>query len=277
MSKTVKHGFFDGWKPFERIWLFSFLAIIVAATVYFSATSTDYSSTENVLVNWVISPLSATSGIFCVVLAAKGKYSNWVWGIANSVLYGYIAYKSGYYGDMLINLAYFLPTQFIGMLAWKKMMKQGSKTDVKMRKLTSAQTALLIVGSVIATVLLGLLLNGVNNWFTSVMQRNQSIYAYFAQLFGLNITLAGPIVDASTEVLQVLAQIFMILAFAEQWLLWIMTNVITVIMWAIVIIADPTSASWAAPTLIMWIAYLINSGYGYYNWRKGAKAEALIL
>ena len=115
----------------------------------------------------------------------------------------------------------------------------------------------------------------VNNWFTISLQRNQSIYGYFALLFGVNLPLIGPIVDASTEVLQVLAQIFMILAYAEQWILWILTNVITIAMWIIVMIADPASVSWSAPTLIMWIAYLINAGYGYYNWRKGAISEAV--
>jgi nicotinamide mononucleotide transporter len=277
MILTTKKKYLEDWTFFEKSWLFTFLIVIITATIYFSATDTDYSSTEKILLNWVISPLSAISGIFCVVLAAKGKYSNWIWGIANSILYGYLAWKSGYYGDMLINIVYFLPTQFIGLAAWKKMMKKGSKTDVKMRELTLLQTIVLIAGAVIGTILFGLLLNGVDNWFTTVMRRNQSIYAYFAQLFGLRMKLAGPIVDASTEVLQVLAQIFMILAFAEQWLLWIMTNVITIIMWAIVIIADPTSVSWAVPTLIMWIAYLINSVYGYCNWRKGAKAETGLL
>jgi nicotinamide mononucleotide transporter len=101
------------WNKFEKVWLFSFLAIIIAATVYSSATGTDYSSTENILLNWVVSPISAVTGILCVVLAAKGKISNWAYGIVNSVLYGYLAYRSGYYGDAIINIIYFLPTQFI--------------------------------------------------------------------------------------------------------------------------------------------------------------------
>lgn len=277
MTNRWKTKLFRSWNLFEKIWLFVFLSIILAATIYFSLTATDYSSTENVLLNWVVSPLSAISGIICVVLAAKGKYSNWIWGIVNALLYGYLSFRSGYYGDMLLNLGYFLPTQFIGIFAWKKMMKPGSMTDVKMRRLTATQTFFLLVGSIVATILFGLFLSRVDNWFTINMQRNHSIYNYFALLFGVNFKLAGPILDASTEILQILAQIFMILAFAEQWILWILTNIITVIMWIIVIVADPSSASWSVPTLIMWIAYLVNSGYGYYNWRKGAKPELAVV
>ena len=277
MTNRWKTKLFRSWNLFEKIWLFVFLSIILAATIYFSLTATDYSSTENVLLNWVVSPLSAISGIICVVLAAKGKYSNWIWGIVNALLYGYLSFRSGYYGDMLLNLGYFLPTQFIGIFAWKKMMKPGSMTDVKMRRLTATQTFFLLVGSIVATILFGLFLSRVDNWFTINMQRNHSIYNYFALLFGVNFKLAGPILDASTEILQILAQICMILAFAEQWILWILTNIITVIMWIIVIVADPSSASWSVPTLIMWIAYLVNSGYGYYNWRKGAKPELAVV
>jgi nicotinamide mononucleotide transporter len=261
------------WNKFEKIWLFSFLTIIIAATAFFSATGTDYSSTENILLNWAISPLSAATGIFCVVLAAKGKISSWTYGVVNSVLYGYLAYRSGYYGDAIINIFYFLPTQFIGMAFWKTRLKKESKTDVMMRKLTPKQLLLILLGGVAAAVVFGMLLHGVDSWFTGAMKRNESIYAYFETMFGGGAFLAGPILDSSTEVTQILAQIFMVLAFAEQWIFWIITNVITIAMWIIVIVADPASASWAVPTLIMWTAYLVNSVYGWVIWKRGASNE----
>jgi nicotinamide mononucleotide transporter len=73
MTTYIGSKLLRDWKPFERYWLIVFLTIIIAATVYFSATGTDYSSSEQIILNWLISPLSAVSGIFCVVLAAKGK------------------------------------------------------------------------------------------------------------------------------------------------------------------------------------------------------------
>jgi nicotinamide mononucleotide transporter len=65
----------------------------------------------------------------------------------------------------------------------------------------------------------------------------------------------------------------MVLAFAEQWVCWMITNIITIIMWTVVIIADPSSVSWALPTLIMWTAYLVNSVYGWIVWKRGAADE----
>ena len=262
---------FNDWNLYEKIWLLSLMTIILGATVYFSWTGTDYGSAENLLLNWVISPLSAISGIFCVVLAAKGKFATWIWGIANSVLYGYLAYRTGYYGDALMGFVYFLPTQFIGILTWKKMMQRDKTKDVRMKNLSWKQALCFLLAGIAATVLFGIFLHHVDNWFTRVMQRNDMIYLYFTQLSGGRFVLLGPIIDSSIEVLQIFAQIFMIMALAEQWIFWILTNVITIGMWVIVIIADPASTSWAFPTLIMWVAYLINSVYGYSIWMKGAK------
>ncbi len=264
---------FKRWSKFEKVWFFTFLSVIVTATVYFSFVGTDYTKIESILLNWVISPLSAISGIFCVVLAAKGKISNWTYGIINSILYGYLAYRSGYYGDTIINIAYFLPTQFIGMLFWNRRLRGGSMVDVEMRKLTMKQSIYIIALGLIVTVIFGLLLHYVDNWFTEVMKRNVSIYSYFEKLFGTGAVLVGPTLDSATEVTQILAQIFMVLAYAEQWVFWIITNIITIAMWVIVIVADPASVSWALPTLIMWIAYLINSIYGFRTWRRGADNE----
>ena len=228
---------------------------------------------ENIILNWFVSPISAVTGILCVVLAAKGKISSWTYGIVNSVLYGYLAYRSGYYGDAIINIVYFLPTQFIGLLFWKKHLKPESTTDVKMRKLTIKQFLLIIIVGIASAVLFGIFLHSVDSWFTGVMKRNESIYTYFESIFGQGAYLAGPILDSSTEVTQILAQMFMVLAFAEQWLFWVITNVITIAMWAVVIVADPTSVSWAIPTLIMWVAYLVNSVYGWVVWKRGVRIE----
>lgn len=272
-SVTGKFRLFKQWSLFERIWFISFLVIIISTTFYFSFTGTDYSKIESVLLNWVISPISAISGIFCVILAAKGKISTWTYGIVNSILYGYLAYRTGYYGDAIINIVYFLPTQFIGLLFWKTRLISKSKMDVKMRKLTVKQAIYIFIIGLVVSIGFGICLHSVDNWFTEVMKRNVSIYSYFEQVLGTKAVFVGPILDSSTEVTQILAQLLMVLAFAEQWIFWIITNIITIIMWAVVIVADPSSISWALPTLFMWIAYLINSIYGWIMWRRGASHD----
>lgn len=218
-----------------------------------SFQSTNFKDVESIILNFVISPISAVTGIVCVLLVAKGKITNYVWGLINAITYGYIAYKCGYYGDMLLNLVWFVPMQLVGFIFWKKLLKENSKTDVKMKRLTLKQFVVVMLVGTIFTIGFGLILYNVDIWFTEVMQRNVSVYNYIDQV--TKIPFLGEILDSSTETLQILATILMTLAYREQWLFWILTNIITISLWIIVLIADFSTISFVAPILLMWIAY----------------------
>jgi len=266
---------FKNWTVFEKVWLSTFIIIIMFATIYFSVTDTDYASTMSILLNWVISPVGALSGIICVVLAAKGFKATWYWGIVNTIFYGYLAFMGGIYGDFMINIFFFLPTQFVGIYSWNKLTRKKQSKDVPMRQLTIGKFVVIALFAIFAIFLFGQFLYGVDNWFTENLRHNEAFYGMLAETFNLNSNQFGAYIDASTEVFQILAQIFMIMALKEQWFLWILTNIISIFMWTVIIIADPSSVSWAVPVLAMWIAFLINSFYGLYNWTKGAKSSEI--
>ena len=48
--------------------------------------------------NLIIDGIAAISGIFCVVLCAKGKKGQYIWGLLNVVGYVIIAWINKYYG-----------------------------------------------------------------------------------------------------------------------------------------------------------------------------------
>ena len=54
----------------------------------------------------------------------------------------------------------------------------------------------------------------------------------------------------------------MVLRYREQWLLWIVLNIISIALWA-----ENTAM------YVMYSAYLLNSLYGYYNWSKLQKTN----
>ena len=56
--------------------------------------------------------------------------------------------------------------------------------------------------------------------------------------------------------------------YAEQWLCWILVNMSGIAMW---IQATMDNGGDGVATLIMWSAFLINSLYGYYNWKSTIK------
>lgn len=62
----------------------------------------------------------------------------------------------------------------------------------------------------------------------------------------------------------------MIQRYAEQWFMWIVVNVLTIILWLVTLLTSGGN-DWAM--LVMWTAFLINSVYGYINWLRISKQQ----
>ena len=203
---------------------------VIIFTVYFALTNT-----TNTVPYLIIDSVAAISGILCVVLCAKGKKSQYIWGLINVIGYIIIAFINKYYGEVMLNAIYYLPSQFIGYYLWNKHENKETK-DVEGKKLNLKNSIILLV-----VCMLGIL-----------------GYKLVLDLLGGNSTL----LDSTSTVISVVANSLMLLRYREQWLLWIIIDTITVIMWLI-------AGDFIMVT--MWLVYLINAFYGYYNWTKIAK------
>ena len=252
---------------FEKWWLGIFLGLIGITTIYFSygALKVD-NSISNIILNVIISPVSAVTGVLCVVYTAKKHVVSYAFGIVNCITYGYLAYKIGFYGDFMINIFYFLPFQFIGFKWWKNHHIETDNNIVKSRNFTLKQLLVVTVVAVFGWVIFTNILAGVDHFVVNALKRNASMYDYFTKI--LKIPYIGEMLDSSTEVFQFIAQFLLSFGFAEQWIFWILTNFVSIFMWSLAIYADPTTASFAIPSLITWIAFLVNSFYGLYKWYK---------
>lgn len=191
----------------------------------------------------LIGTICSITGVLCVVLVRKGKISNFAFGLINVITYIYLAYTWQLYGEVMLNGLYYLPIQFFGYFTWKKHMNNETKT-VKAKKMTLKQLLVLAIVSIVGVV----------------------GYAQILIYLGGNT----PYLDSTSTVLSVIAQALMLLMFAEQWLLWIIVNVVSVAMWTI---PAMTGDAAAISMVIMWAAYLINAIYGYVEWKKMAKEE----
>lgn len=197
----------------------------------------------------IMGTLAGVSGVICVVLVAKRSIVNYFFGLVNVSLYAIISYKSGIYGDALLNAFYYLPMQFIGWYGWIRhsdnqdnSSKEVDVSIVKSRRMSKLQRVLLFLGSGIAVAVTGLILS---RWTEDPQ----------------------PYKDAATTVLSIIAQFLMVRMFLEQWFLWIIVNVISVAMWVYLWIEGEHHA---ALMVGMWAFYLANSINGFRVWRKSA-------
>ena len=81
---------------------------------------------------------------------------------------------------------------------------------------------------------------------------------------------ALPFFDSFSTVASIIAMILAIKMFAEQWLLWIFVDIITIIMWASAFYSAETES---VATLLMWCIYLLNAIFMYIKWQKEAKTK----
>ena len=203
---------------------------ISAISVYFALTDTEAPPVLN-----IISTAAAICGVLCVILCAAGKRSQYYWGFANIILYVIVSYSNKLYGEVMLNALYYLPTQLIGLHRWKKNISEENGL-VKIRRLKPSSTMLIIAATAAGTVLYRFLLMSIGG--------------------------ASPWLDSLSTVVSVTANALMIMRYREQYILWLIVNAVSVIMWARN--GDPIMTA-------MWAIYLFNSFYGYINWGKLSK------
>jgi len=80
--------------------------------------------------------------------------------------------------------------------------------------------------------------------------------------------------DATTTVLFVGGMFLMARRYIEQWILWIIGDIVEVAMWWQITIKGGTSDIGA---LLMWVAFLINAVYGLRNWGKLNKEQFILI
>lgn len=186
--------------------------------------------------------LTVVSGVACVSLIAVGKRLGYLIGLVSSVTYAWVALQNGLFGEVGLNLLFYIPTGIIGYFLWQRNEAEGR---VVMRRLEGRQRWWLVFVTALTTAGLGFLLQ---------------------LIAGQN----SPFVDAATNVLSVIATLLMMWRFTEQWWLYITLNILTVTLWVIRYLAD----GFAADSMIfLWLIYLVNSVFGFFVWSKGSRGR----
>lgn len=184
----------------------------------------------------ILGILAALTGIICVICTGKGKLSAYVFGLINIAAYAIIAYQSKYYGEVMLNIIYYAPMQFYGFYVWSKNMNP-STNEVYKKSMTTKNMIIMLLTVVILTLGYGIILQWLNG----------------------NL----PYVDALSTVASVVALYISIKMYAEQWILWIIIDIVTIIMW----IVAALNCTGSIAVLIMWIIYLFNAIIMYFKWK----------
>lgn len=214
---------FSGWNKFEIAGFISVLVIILFNTV---------SLHDN-----PISIIYAICGTLYTIIAGKGKISCYFFGLISSLLYSYLSLKNSLYGNLCLNLLYYIPMQILGIFQWKKHLKKTTNEIYK----TKLETKELIRLSII------------------------SILACVGAIFILkNIQDSNPIIDGITTMLSIIGMYLTVKRCIEQWIVWTIVNGLSIIMWLNIALQGGKTYS----TIVIWFVYFVLGIYFYQRWNK---------
>jgi len=221
MVKWIKNEFWNGYSLFERIFMVAM--VLLQVIMYCIAPDTP------------IGMVCGIAGVICVVLTAKGKISSYLFNFIQMITYMIICWEAKLFLEFGEQIFYFIACIF-GVILWKKNMhKNNDGTEqVVAKKFKPWQWRVTADVTLITTIALG----------------------YFGDNI-LGSTLSY--LDAFTVALAIIAQLLMVWRYREQWAIWIVIDVSSLIMFVIL-------KQWSM--VAMYIAWTINAIYGWYNWTK---------
>lgn len=179
--------------------------------------------------------VSGMLGICSVVLGAQGNILTFIFGFAQVMTYTYLCVLERFYAEIAINIYYFF-TMIYGVYCWRRRLSDNT-LQVQTRRLSHNIFPIMSVAILLLSVLTGWLLQR----YTDDPQ---------------------PYLDAFTTVPAIAAQILMVMAYREQWYLWLMVDVLALVMWL------RAENYCMAAQYAFWCANCI---YGYVQWTKSLK------
>ena len=220
IKERLSSEFLKGYSLFDRLFLIGMLLLQIIVFILHPDS--------------LIGIISGISGIISVVLCAKGKISFYYIGFIQTVSYLFLAWDNRFYGEVIENIFY-LVTMVWGIFIWQKSLTKTSdgSTQVIVKRFTVSQWILSIIGTTVATIIMGYWLNSISS--------------------------SQPYTDAATNIFAIFAQLLMIKRYKEQWIWWLLIDVLCIKMWFV-------AGNWSM--FAMYIAWTINCIYGWYNWSK---------
>ena len=169
----------------------------------FTAGSSDGNPAWLTFINFV----SAVCGVICIFFTAKANISNFLFASVNTVVYAIYLIYWHIWGTAALEILFYIPMNFVSWHYWVKHRDPEIAQKTKAKRLSRKQNLLcacLVAG---ASVLCHLILAGIGG--------------------------EVPWLDAFTLCIGILATILEFLRFSEQYVWWIITDIVSVCMYIV--------------------------------------------
>ena len=201
--KNLKNSFKElKWYEIIMIVIMVFIAGLAVYKAIVNPTSTT-SPLWLTLVNFV----SAVCGIICIFFCAKANVSNFIFGLVNTVVYAIYLLYYKIYGTFCLEVLFYLPMNIASWINWARHRDKKMPEKTMAKHLTIKQHIISVIGVLV------------------------TIFVTYEILVRVGGTVA--FLDALTVAIGIVATILELYRYAEQYIWWIITDIIAVIMYIV--------------------------------------------
>ncbi|MBR6971900.1 MAG: nicotinamide mononucleotide transporter [Bacteroidales bacterium] len=219
---------------------------------------------DTITIKQIVVAVGAIMGVVNTVLSANGNIWTFLFGVLDVSIGAYANYDSGNMGQFAQHAFYFLPMQFIGYWQWRKRgagkkTEDGGTSKVRARRLTGKQWIYVAIAIIAGTAIC----YGILYWVDlKLLEAGKIAEIDKAKLF----------LDAFVLVLNLIGQILMSWAYMDQWYLWNLVNVFSILLWTNRLMSAG-SDSYTIVMVIKYSFYLLNSINGLRIWLKLSRPQ----
>ncbi|MBS5660430.1 MAG: nicotinamide riboside transporter PnuC [Clostridiales bacterium] len=192
----------------------------------------------------ILTLIASLIGVTALIFIAKGDLTGQVLTVVFSLFYAVISLQFRYYGEMITYLGMTAPIAILSVISWLKHPYRGA-AEVKVHYLTRKQTLLMIILTIAVTF---------------------GFYFILAAFHTANLMISTISIATSFS-----ASYLMLFRSPAYALAYAANDVVLITLW---ILATIDSLSYL-PMVICFLMFFINDVYGFINWMKIRKKQAL--
>ena len=179
------------------------------------------------------------TGIAYVVLEILQKNAMWVVGILTSAACAFSFGVQHVWASMGLNL-YYVVMSVVGLVQWRKASEQVAEGEIHLQALPKKVGVWSVLLFFVGSLVLIQVLRAAGD--------------------------AQPFLDGTAAVLSVIGTWWLAQSYLEQWMLWILADILTTTLCIL------TGQYWMA---FLYLAYIGSAVYGYFHWKKHGKYVTL--
>jgi len=188
--------------------------------------------------------LATLTGLAAVWFAARSNILTWLFALVNAVLFFILFYQVNLYSAMALQVFFFCNALY-GWYNWRRS-RNGDQTPVTM--LRHKQRVIWVAVIILGTIALGTIMSRIHLWLPDLFpDRATFIYT-----------------DAMIAVMSIVASLLLAKLRLENWILWILVNLMSVAMYAM---------KGVMLVSLQYVIFLFMASYGLVEWKRRVSAK----